>query len=246
MYKIEKNEAMGRTLRADEPLEELGTSSYDLLRKLIQEGKTAEALNLIDYVQHEFKSLHDAYTDWTYIDLTYIAEHYGEEELEKFLRYAKQKLDLTFYRGYTQTTTLDLVKWFAEQMRAHRCGPGEKGTFKLWEEANRYVMEFDPCGSGGRMRRTGQLDNIPPRTGPPFNLGRTQKPYPWSWGKVGVPYYCLHCSIWHEIMAIEKSGVPVKVTDYQDDPNKPCRWYFYKSKEAIPDMYYTRVGMRKE
>ncbi len=98
-------------------------------------------------------------------------------------------------------------------------------------------MSFDPCGSGGRMRRIGQLDGIPPRTGEPINLGVTKKAYTWSWGKTGVPYYCLHCSVWHEIMHIEKTGVPVKITDYDPDPEAPCVWYIYKDPQAIPEEF---------
>ncbi len=247
MLKIEKNQALGgRVLRADEPIEELGKSSYDVLRELIREGKTKEALELVDYVQHEFKWLHDIYCDWTYADLTYVAEKYGEEEVANMYRYVKGKLDLLAYKGYGKMTMMDLLKYFAEGMRAHRCGPGEKGTFKFYEEKDRYVMEFDPCGSGGRMRRTGEIDGLPPRTGEPLKMGVTKKGYPWSWGKKGVPYYCVHCAIWHEIMAIEKAGVPIKITDYSDDPSKPCKWYFYKTKEAIPEEFYTRIGKKKE
>ena len=245
MLKYQKNEVFGRVLRCDEPLEECGISSYDRLRDLIRQGATEESLRFLDYVQHEFKWLHDLYTDWTYADLDYIAKHYGEEELPKFLRYAKNHLDKLAYKGYGDIRPLDMLHLFSEGMRAHRCGPGETGTFKMFEDSERYVMEFDPCGSGGRMRRTGELDDLPPRTEALFNLGRTTKGYPWSWGKKGVPYYCLHCCIWHEQMPIEKTGIPIKITDYLDDPEAPCRWYFYKRPEDIPEEYYTRIGQTK-
>ncbi len=91
-----------------------------------------------------------------------------------------------------------------------------------------------------------ELDELSPRTCEPFNLGVKKKGYPWSWMKKGVPYYCVHRAIWHEIMAIKKSGVPIKITDFSDDPSNPCRWYFYKSKEAIPEEFYTRLGLKKE
>jgi hypothetical protein len=246
MHKVKKVEALsGRKLRYDDTVEEMGVSSYDVLRDLIREGDTEKAIELLEYVQHEFKWLHDIYSDWTYADLDYIATNYGEEELPKFLRYAKSKLDLVSYKGYGNITQMDLICMFAEAMRAHRCGPGESGTHKIWEEDDRYVMEFDPCGSGGRMRRTGELDGLPPRTGEPFNYGCTSKAYPWSWSKANVPYYCLHCSVWHEIIPIEKTGAPIKITDYQDDPEAPCRWLFYKNPEDIPEEYYTRLGLKK-
>ncbi|MGB9498385.1 MAG: hypothetical protein ACKVE4_01250 [Dissulfuribacterales bacterium] len=244
-HKVERVEAFGRDLRTDDTLEELGKSSYDVLRDLIKEGKNEEALKFVDYVQHEFKWLHDLYCDWTWADLDYVSKTYGEEEVEKMLRYAREVLMKTAYKGQGEVTPIDNIRLFAEGMRAHRCGPGESGNIKIWEEEDRYVMEFDPCGSGGRQRRTGELDGLPPRNGEPFNLGCTKKAYSWSWGRENVPYYCLHCSVWHEIMMIERLGYPAKITDYNEDPNVPCRWYFYKDPKDIPEEYYTRVGMKK-
>jgi hypothetical protein len=107
-------------------------------------------------------------------------------------------------------------------------------------------MGFNPCGSGGRMRRIGEVDKTPPRTGKVFNLGVTKKAYPWSWGKVGVPYYCIHCCVFHEILPIEWRGYPIKITEYSDDPMAPCYWYFYKDPALIPDHYFTRIGKKKD
>ena len=46
-------------------------------------------------------------------------------------------------------------------------------------------------------------------------------------------------------MPIEWGGHPLWVTDYDDDPDKPCLWHFYKSAENIPEHYYTRLGKSK-
>ena len=89
------------------------------------------------------------------------------------------------------------------------------------------------------------MDKTPPRTGPPFNFGKTKKEYPWSWFMKDVPYYCLHCSVWHEIMAIEARGAPVKITEYDPAPNAPCKFVFYKDPESYPEKYYKRVGLEK-
>ncbi len=239
-------EPFGRLMRMDEPVEELGISTYDRLRDAVKSGDKETALKLIDYVQIEGKGLHDVYCDWTYALLTWIADNYGEEKLPEVLRYCKEKTSVAFYGQLKNLKTVkQLVQWFAEQMRAHRSGPGETGEIKVWEEEDKYVMSFDPCGSGGRMRRTGELDKTPPRTGPPFNLGKTKKAYPWSWYMKGVPYYCLHCSVWHEIMAIEATGAPTKITEYDPDADAPCKFYFYKKSELVPEKYYKRVGLEK-
>jgi len=239
-------EPLGRLLRVDEPIEELGISTYDRLREAMKSGNRKAALKLVDYAQIEGKSLHDAYCDWAYALLTWIAENCGEEKLPEVIRYCREKVAVAFLDQIRRLKTKkQLVQWYSEQMRAHRSGPGEKGEIKVWEEKNRYVILCDPCGAGGRMRRTGELDKTPPRTAPPFDLGKTKKAYPWSWSMKDVPYYCLHCSIWHEIMAIEATGVPTRISDWDADPSAPCRIYFYKNPESIPDKYYERIGLAR-
>ncbi len=156
-------------------------------------------------------------------------------------------LDKTAYLGARKSALpLDKVRMNAEGMRAHRSGRNETGDFKVWEEADRYVMEFDPCGSGGRMVR-GPCDGTGSRVKPPYDLGRTTKPYPWSWGKANVPYYCAHCCLWNEVMGVETVGYPWKVTECPvDDFEKPCYWYAYKNPDLIPEEYFERIGFKKD
>jgi hypothetical protein len=246
MSLLEFSEKHGRNVIKTCDIPEHGVSTVTKLKQLIKEGKVDEAVELADYYHSEGKGLHDLYCDWTYADLTYIADKFGEEEVYPMLRYAKEALSKVFYGRVPALNVEETVKFFAEAMRAHRTGPKEMGDFVVREEDDRFVMEFDPCGSGGRMRRTGEVDGTAPRTGPPLNLGKTKKAYPWSWGKEGVPYYCLHCCIWHEIMAIEGQGYPVKITEYNPDPEAPCVWLFYKKPELIPEHYFTRIGMKKD
>lgn len=247
MLKID-TELLGRPLRVDEPIEELGISSYDRLREAVRSGDTGTALALIDYVQIEGKGLHDLYCDWVYGLLTWIADNCGEERLPEVLAYSKDKINAVFLNQLKGLKTKkQLVQWYAEQMRAHRSGPGEQGNITVREEQDRFVISLDPCGAGGRMRRGSEVDGTPARTEPPFNLGTTKKAYPWSWGKKNVSYYCLHCTVWHELVAMQATGVPTRlVADYApDNPQEPCTLYFYKDPAMIPEEYYTRIGLTK-
>lgn len=247
MLKID-HDLLGRPLRVDDPIEELGISSYDRLRDAVKAGDTETALELIDYVQLEGKGLHDLYCDWVYGLLTWISDNYGEERLLDVLQHSKQMISAVFLDQLKNLKTKkQLVQWYTEQMRAHRSGPEERGVLTVREEEDRFVILCDPCGAGGRMRRGSPVDGTPPRTEPPFNLGTTKKAYPWSWGKENVSYYCLHCSVWHEHMSMKATGVPTRlVEEYDpDDPDKPCTLLFYKDPEKIPEMYYRRIGLEK-
>ncbi|HHE41652.1 MAG TPA: hypothetical protein ENL12_03280 [Dehalococcoidia bacterium] len=247
MLKIDRT-LLGRPLRVDEPVEELGISSYDRLRDAITAGDTETALELVDYVQVEGKSLHDVYGDWVYALLTWIADNCGEEKMLDVLTYCKEKVGAAFLDQLKSLKTKkQVVQWYTEQMRAHRSGPNESGTITVREESDRFVISCDPCGAGGRMRRGGQVDDTPPRTEAPFNFGVTRKAYPWSWGRKNVSYYCLHCSIWHELIPMMDSGVPTRLVAEYDpaDPAKPCTLLFYKDPQDIPEEFYTRIGLSK-
>ena len=76
--------------------------------------------------------------------------------------------------------------------------------------------------------------------------GTSKKAYPWTWGKVGIPYYCAHCCLELEILPIELRGYPLAVTEISEKPEDPCIHLLYKSPELIPEKYFTRVGKKKD
>ena len=245
LVNVEYSDLLGREIR-NEPWTQLGRSSYILLQEAIKAKDNETALELAKYVMIEGKNLHDGYCDWIYADMDFVARTYGEEEIPKMLRQVFKTMTKSSYKHRPGTTLEDTIRLGAEFMRAHRSGPGEAGNISVTEDEEKYTITVDPCGSGGRMRRTGEVDGLPPRTDPPFNLGRTSKPYPWSWSKSGVPYYCVHCCIWDEQLTTELLGYPLRITEYPDDPYKPCVSYYYKIPELIPEYYFTRIGKVKD
>ena len=244
----------GRPIRMEDDLKELGENTLGKLKEAIKQGNRELSLALADYLFLEGKAIHDTYIDWVFADLDWIARNYGEEEIPKVLRHVRghqlkmmqQLMQHSKSPPVTQLTGVDYVKMYAEFMRGHRSGPDELGDIKVWEGKDCWVMAFDPCGSGGGVAR-GPRDGSGSRLKPPYNLGKTTKPYPWAWGKVGVPYYCLHCCLWSEIMAIEQTGYPSRITECPaDDFSKPCHWYIYKDPNLIPEKYFNRVGFKKD
>ncbi len=234
MTKLEYSKALGRKIRQD-PLPELGVSTYRKIKEAIQAGRTQEALELVDYLPVEGARIHEMMCDMVYYLFDHIAKKYGEEELYKVMR----EMGEAHYKSLSKLTPLEFTQLRTESQRAHHCGPGGLGDCKVTEDKDKYIITFDPCGSGGSMRRKGRL-------APPFNFGKTKKAYPWSWGKTGVPYFCLHCAIWSELLPIEWSGYPQRVTLFNEDPNAPCTWVIYKKPEDIPEEYFTRLGKKKD
>jgi hypothetical protein len=89
------------------------------------------------------------------------------------------------------------------------------GEFTVHEEPDRYVMRFDPCGTGGVLRR-GDVET----GGAPMETdGLTVTAADWNWNKTGVHYY-----VFLEKFPGLDWGFPVRPMDHVLNHHKPCTW----------------------
>ena len=95
-----------------------------------------------------------------------------------------------------------------EAMRGHLVGPERTGDMELIETDDRYILRFDPCGSGGRTIRGDRIEGTPPRTEPPYNWSVSEEPHTWNHGKKGVCHYCTHCVYLMEEIPMDRFGYP--------------------------------------
>jgi hypothetical protein len=234
----------GRPLRQDDP-SDLGKPTPEAICDAIDEGRLDEAKALSRYMIDEGRSLHALFCDCVWDLLTLFAEEAGEECMIENLK-ASQSGWMMYrtWKGFLRLSVEERVQVTSEIMRSHYCGPGQDGEIEVVDRGNHFAIVMDPCGSGGRMRRGDPVEQSPSRLKSPYKFGKTSKSYPESWGKTGVPYYCIHCAH-NEILSMEFGEYPLWVTGYQDDANKPCEWRFYKNPEDIPKEYFERVGRRK-
>jgi len=222
MIRLEKSEALQRKIRQDD-VAELAIPTWNLVREAMRAGRTDEALDFIEYGCAESKAIHDASISIIDDAVTYFAR-FGEEEIPKLFRqsfYPLVKDWMSVTPGIEETL--------------HRCAEFQRSHFSdftIVEEPDRYVVRCDPCGSGGRLRRT-------------KSIGTTKKAYPWSWSKSGIPYYCTHCCVAWEIIPTELWGYPIRINLVTDRPEDPCVHLFYKKPELIPEEYFTQIGMTK-
>lgn len=222
MFKLEKLESLKREIRQD-PVVELSRPTWDLVRDAVKKGDVNSACKLIEYGASENRMMHDSAVSFAEMGLSHIAS-FGEEEVEKLFR-----------SRYTPQVKDWLAATPGNMETLYRCVEYQRGHFgqcTIKEEADRYVVTYDPCGSGGRLRRTRAV-------------GLAKKAYPWTWNMAGIPYYCTHCSIMMEIVPIELRGYPLRITVPSDDPKGPCVHLFYKKPELIPEKYFARVGKTK-
>lgn len=202
-----------------------------------------------------WRTIHDRYVDLVGGLFNAIATNFGEESVAKAYydyisgphfewRYRRFNPNVASWQEMLPTN----IYLSIESMRGHLCGPKREGDMELTEEADRWVVSFDPCGSGGRLQRGDQIESTPPRAEPPYNWSVTQEEHDWAWNMKGVCHYCAHCCIVLEKLPIEHWGYPVRVVDpptYPDRKEAKCRWYIYKDLDDIPEEYYLRVGAAK-
>lgn len=243
---VEFSEKLGRRIRRD-GFDSIGEHTLTLLEKAIDEGRAADAKELLDFWKWEYAFVNDIFVDWTWAIFTFIAQRHGEEEVEQALRETMGTWFSTRYgEVWEKLTPEERAQVMVESMRVHPVGPGRFGGFKVVDEGDRWVMEFDGCGSGQAARRGHESEGMGkgPRTEAPYGYGVSSKPHDWTFGQKDVPWYCAHCAM-VEVLTTETYGYPFRITDFNADPSAPCKWIVYKDKKDIPEEYFRRMGKEK-
>jgi hypothetical protein len=220
--------------------------------------EAAAAHAKLDELKETWRQCHDRDVDHTYGLMSEIVARLGEGALgrmwEKVLlplfAWRYEKFDIDKHPWDEGLEVLMLVA--CEAMRGHLSGPERTGDFELIETDDRYVLRFDPCGSGGRIPRGDTIEGTPARTEPPYEWSVSQEPHTWNHGQAGVCHYCTHCVYLMEEIAIDRFGYPVRVVDppvlgatEPDGSPQKCQWQMFKDPTAVPEEYYERVGRTK-
>ncbi len=214
-----------------EELEELSMANVDKVLKALDEGNIEGAKKFARTMEEEARVTHRLMVNYVWILLTYIGNHYGDEEVIKALRFRHDCQAQTAEKMLGMSVE-DTVRLKAMMQRGHH------SNLTLTEEKDRFVLKLDPCYTGGRMLRE-RLDE------PPVNLGKVKRKFPEAWNRIGVSYYCAHCAL-HSLITLEKgSPHPNCIYESPEDPQDPCYQYFYKKTEDVPENYFEELGFRK-
>lgn len=224
----------------------------------IHRESALEAHAGLDELKETWRQCHDRDVDHTYGLMSEIVARLGEEAIgrmwEKVLvplfAWRYEKFDIDKYPWDEGLESLMLVA--CEAMRGHLVGPERTGDMELFETEDRFILRFDPCGSGGRTIRGDNIEGTPPRMEPPYDWTVSQEPHTWNHGQKGICHYCTHCIFLMEEIPIDRFGYPVRVIDppvygAQDADGNPqkCQWQMFKDPTAVPEEYYERVGRTK-
>lgn len=233
-------------------------SQVDELVGLVHRERTDEAAAKLDEAKETWRQCHDRDVDHTYGLMSEIVARLGEGSIgamwDRVLsplfawRYDKFDIDRNAWESALDT----LMAVACEAMRGHLVGPERTGDMELIETDDRYILRFDPCGSGGRTIRGDAIEGTPPRMEPPYGWTVSREPHPWNHFQTGVCHYCTHCIRLMEEWPIDRFGYPVRTitpprygeTDEAGKPQK-CQWEMFKDPTRVPESYYERVGRTK-
>lgn len=239
---VEEGEHFNLTL--GEPAEQARRrdESRRALDSAIRAHDLAQFRTVLDARLIEARLIHDILADWAWALLSVIAREWGEENLDEVLRVTEAPWVTPRYAKLADMTIEDSLQLTIEGMRGHFSGPEREGTISVVEEEDRFVLAFDACGSGGRMRRGDSTVGSGSRLDAPYHFLNISGAYDWTWNRSGVCAYCAHCAVVNQILPIEGLGHPMRMTLYPERPEDPCRWVLYKDPKRFPDEAYTSVG----
>ena len=219
---------------------DFGGPSLIRLKSAIETGNPDQATAALERLWLEFKIPHDVLVAWINEMFDYLAGQTERHVLESILE-THQSIWGDRYTAWDQMTPWEKVALTVEGMRGHMSGLSRKGDVLVREEEDRFVIAFDPCGSGGVLRR-GDPEN---GRGPYPDAGINKEPHDWTWGKVGVHWYCSHCAIAMEWLPGRVRGHPFRPLDHTLDHNAPCVWYIYKDETQTRQEHYPRTGLTR-
>ncbi len=219
---------------------EFGVAPLNALKAAIERAESERALAALERLWLEFKIPHDVLVAWINEMFNYLAQKTERNVLESILE-THQSIWGDRYAAWDKMTPWEKVALTVEGMRGHLSGASRKGDVEVREEDDRFVIAFNPCGTGGVLRRGD------PESGRASykTEGMNKEAHEWTWGKVGVHWYCSHCAIAMEWLPGRQRGHPFRPLDHTLDHSAPCVWYVYNDETQTRDYHYPRTGLTK-
>lgn len=208
----------------------------------IRAANADEFNRLLDEYLIQARLIHDVICDWAWALLSVMMRTWGEAILGEVLRVTEEPWVTVRYEKIRELSVANSLQLTIEGMRGHFSGPNRVGGISVAEEVDRFVLSFDACGTGGRMRRGDPLAGSGSRLAPPYNFLNVEGAYDWTWDRKGVCAYCAHCAVVNQVLPIEGLGRPMRMTQYPDKATDACRWIIYKNPDGFPDEAFTSVG----
>lgn len=184
--------------------------------------------------------------------LSWIARHFGEDELERVLEDTAEVVMSPFINAVRDLDSANSIRAWCVAWRSHG------STFWIEEDDERFIFRGRPLGACARMWSSAYQPEVErisesrvryPTFGSyeapaSFHVMRERRGI--THGREGYPVYSCHCVMLHEIYPIDQLGYPLWVENHPiEDPDGETVHIHYKDKTAWPASYYEAVGRSK-
>lgn len=211
------------------------------------------ALELVRDMHSLWLDLHDRVCDQVFLLLTIGARELGEATIGDMWDAMigdmyESRLSYDLGRRSWSVSAEILLEDAAVSLRGHMSGRNRTGEATLEELEDRWILKFEPCGSGGRMFRRDVNTDCVARADPPYSFSVTTSAHDWAWNTEGVCLYCVHCCQLQQRVPIKMLGYPVRVIEPPvsslSERKGRCSWSIYKHPDAVPEDAFRSVGER--
>jgi len=187
----------------------------------------AEAARLLAEKRERHRASHDRYVDFMAQLMSMVTRNWGQAGLEQMLKAVADEARDAMFAPAQQLSFDDRVNVWAKALRNHL------GHINVTEDQEKVTIRQDPCGSGGRLMRSGAYDGetaLARVTGEMISLGAKD-----------FPVYCTHCPVWLGERHKEWFGAPEWTLTPPANNTAPCIIHFYKDKAKIPRDYLRKL-----
>jgi hypothetical protein len=218
---------------SDRDLVEMTAPTWERAKAAIRAGDAEAAIELIDKGVAQWRGLQDYSINWITSMLSFIADEFGEDAVERALRRTGE--EFVRPRRSTGTDWADLPARVRAKVVA-RAMVANFGACDVDEDDEKITLSFR-CGTGGRLIDEGRYDD----QGGSYRTLRESGPRTFS--RESLPVYCAHCSVNNELQPLEWGQAPTSVEHPPTQPGERCVHHVYKDPGAMPAEAWTRLGL---
>lgn len=230
------NPVIVAAMKLDISVDELlhgGLSAKAEMNALLDTAGNEEVMRRYDQLEKGFRNIHDLYREWLSLLLSHVYREYGIDALERCLRHSSDARWMPWMlEDVTHDVRQRLREWTALLL-------GNFASIRLEEDAEKFLLYQDPCGSCGRQIRQGCHSA-------PLDLAIVKEKHPITFMEGNVTVYQAHLAVMHTIMPIERIGAPwPAIRCPAGASGGPCTIVMYKDPHTAAPEDYARVGMRR-
>lgn len=187
----------------------------------IRRGDATAALAHVDVKEHAlYLPLHDRYVRFMAESMAFALKHGGDEGLMRFQMETAEGQKSGFDK-WEAMSAADFAQASAFLLKMHM------SEVTVTEDAERFTLHQQLCGSGGRLRTMGAYDG-------PDALPFVEHAGPLTFGQPRLPVYCSHCPVWNGVATLKWYGRVHWLFEHAARADGSCTAHIYKRKEDQP------------